>query len=98
MSIRNAQHDMLFTPIFRYPSIAELAYGSSRRGCFENPNNTKPPTEGLDCPDIAPVEYEEREGLPNPLAMNNSSQLVSYWLMLVYFINRGQVSEPVGWM
>ena len=60
----------------RYPALSELAYGSSRRGCFENPDDVRPPSENLDCPDIAPLELEERDGLPNPLAMKNPSQLV----------------------
>ena len=53
-----------------------MAYGSSRRGCFENPDDKRPPSDNLDCPDIAPVELEERDGLPNPQAMKNPSQLV----------------------
>ena len=68
---------MLYSHYFRYPSTAELAYGSSRRGCFENPDEQKAPQTGHDCPDIVPLEYEEREGLPNHMAMENPSQLVS---------------------
>ena len=69
--------------IFRYPSTAELAYGHSRRGCFENPNDTRPPKGDIECPDIFPVEYEERVGLPNPLAMKNPSALVTYIYLII---------------
>ena len=62
--------------MLRYPTTAELAYGSRRRGCFEDPDDVKHPTAGLDCPEITPVEYEEGDGQHNPLAMKNPSQLV----------------------
>ena len=61
----------------RYPTLYEVAYGTDRKGCFENPDDNKPPSRGLDCPDIVPLEYEERPGLPNHDAMKNPSQLVS---------------------
>lgn len=64
--------------LFRYPTTAELAYGSSRRGCFENPDDVKPPKEGLDCPDIIPLKYDERDEPPNSQAMQNPSQLVQF--------------------
>ena len=64
--------------IDRYPNIAELAYGHSRRGCFENPDDNKVPTRGIDCPDILPVEYaDESDSLLDAQAMKNPSPLVS---------------------
>ena len=62
----------------RYPTVAEHAYGESRRGCFENPSDTALPQNNIDCPDIIPVELEERDGLPNREAMLNPSPLVKY--------------------
>ena len=69
---------------FRYPDLAELAYGSERRGCFENPDEMKAPTSGIDCPDILPVEHEDRDGYHMPEAMENPSPLVSI-VYLNYF-------------
>ena len=62
----------------RYPTIAELAYGSDRRGCFQIPSEDEDPTSGIDCPDILPIECDDERGnLHDPQAMENSSQLVS---------------------
>ena len=62
---------------YRYPNVAELAYGSRRRGCFENPDDNREPQTELDCPDILPVEHQEDIGhLHDPMAMKNPSQLV----------------------
>ena len=71
--------DKLKSPFFpfRYPSLAELAYGSTRKGCFEKPHATNQPSVDLDCPDIAPLGYEEGEVYHDPNAMKNPSQLVS---------------------
>ena len=41
----------IYNETFRYPDIAELAYGSDRRGCFEIPHDEDEPTCGIDCPD-----------------------------------------------
>ena len=62
---------------FRYPNVAEFAYGSDRRGCFEIPDNTKEPTSNIDCPDILPVECDDERGdLHDPMAMKNPCPLV----------------------
>ena len=68
--------------LHRYPTLAELAYGSDRKGCFEKPDDRKPPSRDLDCPDIAPLEFKERVGLPNPDAMKNQSKLVNSFLYM----------------
>ena len=60
----------------RYPNLAELAYGSDRRGCFEVPEEGKEPSSGIDCPDILPIECDDGD-LHEPQAMLNSSPLVS---------------------
>ena len=49
--------DNFIIQLFRYPDLAELAYGSDRRGCFENPDEMKAPASGIDCP----VELLTRE-------------------------------------
>lgn len=74
--------------LLRYPAIAELAYGHERRGCFENPSNNRQPKDGIQCPDIVPVEYEDREGYPNSLAMKNPSSLVR-----MYYFRIGLLQE-----
>ena len=55
-----------------------MAYGSERRGCFENPDNNKPPSDNIECPDVLPIEHEQRDGFPHRLAMKNESPLVRH--------------------
>ena len=82
----------IYNETFRYPDIAELAYGSDRRGCFEIPNDEDEPTCGIDCPDILPIECDDERGnLHDPLAMENPSQLVKEIskIMLIFLGGKG---------
>jgi len=62
--------------LVKNPSVAEPAYGSNRRGCFEDPDDTKDPSSNIDCPDILPVEFREDGHYHDPNSMKNPSQLV----------------------
>ena len=57
----------------RYPVEAELAFGE-KRGCFQMPKEEIPPKALISCPDIVPIQLDERE--PNKDAMRNPSILV----------------------
>ena len=59
--------------LLRYPIEAEIAFGQ-KRGCFQKPNDTVEPLTNISCPDITPIELEQRK--PNREAMLNPSQLV----------------------
>ena len=43
----------------RYPYEGELAFGKTR-GCFELPSDDVPPTVGLSCPEIVPIEFQSQ--------------------------------------
>ena len=61
-------HSML-----RYPVLAELVYGEFN-GCFQKPSDSVLPDSNISCPDITPIEYQEKE-MVNRQAMLNPSQL-----------------------
>ena len=65
----------------RYPGLAEAAYGSERKGCFEPPHPENPPKSDLICEDLTPIEFASTP--PNDLAMNETSQLVCTTLLHV---------------
>ena len=74
----------------RYPVEAELAFGETR-GCFEKPDDDIPPTTGLSCPEITPIEHSTR--VPNREAMLNPSPLgssplkqIEVWILSKHFV------------
>ena len=50
-----------------------MAFGETR-GCFEKPSDEVPPSSGISCPDITPIELQP--GPVNREAMLNPSNLV----------------------
>ena len=61
----------------RYPITASAAYGPKRKGCFEPPHPETPPSSGLKCEDLIPIEFESPLKPTNDEAMDDMNQLVS---------------------
>ena len=59
--------------LHKYLDICQEAFGTYK-GCFEVPSETELPTEGVDCPDILPLEHSKR--IANRGAMYDFDPLV----------------------
>ena len=65
----NFSHDFI-----KYPLESQLSLGVDRRGCFEPPSETEPPTKGITCTDILPIDHADN--ITCEAAMDNPSQLL----------------------